>query len=220
MPDDPLKRWARAARRPVLLRGTLTWAQVRIPNPELLLRRGVLDASLRSLVLKFRSAGLDLDELDDDALRAFLRMTDAMVAYSVRAIGPHGRDHAADTHQDADGETVDGPPPETFVDVALKPEDLEEYEFDELDLEDLKAMALRKVTPHLVTAMARRDAGLLTEQQFKAVEDEEAPETTTGWAGFRDELGGGERGAPGAEVRQPAELPAGDPGQVRSLSGG
>lgn len=216
--DERLRAWATKGLHHVLLRGTLTWVQMRVPNPEMMLRKGVIDQALRGMVLKYQAAGLDLDTMPDEDLQTFLRMLDSMTTYAILGLGPSGPAHVLATHTIA-GEERQGPPPDAFTPVHLTPGMLEEWQFDEVDLEDLKAIALRRATPLQVTSRARAEAGAITPAELERVEEEEASDTTPGWSTFRDGSGGPPARLPGGEVGETAELPARDHGEVRSLPG-
>lgn len=176
-----------------------TTVRIRVPEADLLIRRGMLPADLLEVAGRFVTTGINLDEASTDDRLRFDLMVRHMVASMVRGV------------QDAEGSWEELP-------VGLPADQLDELELPPDDLRALELIARRQATPQEVSAAARvamaRDAAVeRVAPALAAQESEEAASTVTGWAPFRGEPTGPVDRADGGAVRAvPGDDLPGHPG--------
>ena len=207
---EVLHRMAGAGLRVVLLPGTFTWARLRIPGIEQLLRKKLLPSDLRAIASKFATSGIDFSDATDEDVDAFLNFTDQMVALSWRDVDARGP--AAGPEPPAD----DSP---DWLPVRLNGAELEEYELDVDDLQAIAAIALRRQSSRVVTLLAKREAGYLTDEEQDQLEgsvrdaEEEEPTARSFRGPDREPGGDTPRSDGGAVLDEPEPAPPdGGPG--------
>jgi hypothetical protein len=177
--NPALEAWAARSIHETLLPSG-TWAKVKVPDPEVLLRGDALPTELVAVARTFVSKGIDTDELTEEALLEYVAFTRELAAQTVKSV------------------RLDGPDSD-WTDVDLHADDLDPFEPE--DIEALRMIAFRRTTPAIITAKTRAVAGAITAIEAKAVADREAGSTGPGLATFRDDGPGAESGDDGADVR-------------------
>lgn len=193
MTDEALKAWAGRGLHEVTLPSGVE-VRIRIPEADVLIRRNLLPDTLLGVASRFVTTGVDLDKATDQERIEFDLMVRHLVASSVRAVRSG----------------------DTWEDVTLTVQQLDELELPPDDLRALEMIARRMSTPALITAASR--LGVTGDQDLAdavlaATTSEEAAATVTGWSSFRGEPAGAHDRADGGAVRAVAggDLP-GDPG--------
>lgn len=183
--NPALEAWAARATQPVLLPSG-TWAKVRPPDPEVLVRGNALPDDLAGIVTELVTKGIDTDELSPEQLLNWVAYTRFAAAISVVALG----------------EDENGP----WHEVSLTPEDLDDM--PPTDTDTLRSLALRHTTARMVTAGTKAAMGSIDQLEAAAIRVREAGATVDGYRGFRGGQSGGEPREDRPDVRPEAERAA------------
>ena len=163
----------------------------RIPDPEDMVKRGLIPEELRRVALKFAAqAEQNAAELDTDELTKMLRLFRGMVAQMLRYIW-QGDEEPIDAWAQFDPSNPNWQP------VTLTAADFEEVMIEGDDYAALQAIVQRQVTAKGVTALALRDRNLITLDEFDKMIAGESSKTVSAWASFRGNAGSSEPGARG-----------------------
>lgn len=200
---DPVDLWLNAGLRYVEL-PTGTRALIRLPQADMIVRKGAMPSELRAMALKFATTGVALDALTPDDVDRFMAMKNVLIAYALRYLyvgdAPDGIEPP---HDDPSGDPA-------WTPVTLSAADIEEAEVDGDDLGALGAIVLRQQTPNQITAFSRRDRGLMKPAEAARVADGEGGETVAAYAEFRGDRRGARAGDDGGNVGDEAERAARD----------
>lgn len=182
--DNPaLDAWAAKATQPCLLPSG-TWAKVRPPDPEILIRGGMLPDELLDVARSYVAKGApDTDNVGTEELLRYIALSREMAARCVVAIG----------------EGENGP----WRDQELTANDLDVVPPDDIDA--LRAIAFRQTTAAIMTARTKLALNAIDQSEAASVEQREAGATVDGQRDFRAEQPSDEPGADGADV-QPATV--------------
>lgn len=177
MASEALSAWAARGLREVLLPSG-TEVRIRIPEADLLIRKGLLPDDLLAVASRFVTTGVDLDRSTDEDRLRFNELVRHLVANMVRGI----RDEAGG-----------------WVDITVTADQMDELELPPDDIRLLELIARRQATPEIGSAASRAmQAG---RSMAEALGLEEAEGTVDSFAGFRGEPAGVESGADGGAVR-------------------
>jgi len=189
--------WAQSGLAETLLPQSGLWAQLRLPSLERLARRGLMPERLvQEVIGADGNAGKAMEAVaakTPDEQRAIIeegfQFNDSMVATMIVALKRQKDD--------------------PWEKVNLTPAQVPDV-IPDRDLEALRRIANRDITPGMATIVARRIRGELTEDEATALVEEEAKHAAErvvgGWSSFRG-LGSGEEPRPdGKGLEGPTKL--------------
>ena len=177
MPPTSLDDRLFAGHDDLLLPGAGIWLRIRMPTAEQLLRRGLIPQRLLAAALAAgpqasqAKIAMVAESASPEEGKAMIEEGTSFVDEVIRIMIRARR---------ADTDSAWEPWIPTLEQVA---------QLQTMDHEALAAIVERRTTPAMVTAYARWQHGLISEEEAKAARDAAAEEVVDGWESFRDWTG-------------------------------